>query len=352
LGDEDDELDVKLVDVLAKPALWWSLVLLFAPFMRHFYLVIREKAYAGAGFHRTVRELLTDGGPDGSGPRFACTAAMYGLIIDTLAFVYGFPNPVEMAQAGLVALDVGFGMGGFTLMLVILGMIVHACEKDQEPYKIVQQLVVKLDRSFKGASAVKSQTLTSAELIKALRVIFVPWTIHQPRLYHLDVRHNTVIGPSMVHFIFLLLGCNNITVLNGLHAFILMKELPEKGVIIVIQCFDRGQKSYIKKIGLLNPDDSNLVIMRDGKPFNISSPVGSAGHCKQFLMIHADKAVQERVRKNIQDMEDLFPPDHPKDYFTRPDENDDDVESEEELEGSDAEGGGGGGGGGGYYEPE
>jgi hypothetical protein len=275
---------------------------------------------------KTVRELLTDGGPDGSGPRIPCTAAMYAHILETIMRDYNFASLVEFAHAGLVALDVGFGMGGFTMLLVVLGITVHGCEKDQEPWKVVQRVQLSLGKAFKGSDGVKSQTLTKEDYSRVARAMTVPWTIHQPNLQHLDVRANTFAGPSMSHFIFILLGCENKSVLNALHAFLLMDRLPERGVLIAIEFFTSKQHEWLKKIGLLDEDEGNVVLTADGIPFSFSKLVG--GRCKHFLIVRGKEKQQETMQEKTKYMIEEFPPDYPGTHFVAEHEV---MESEQEV---------------------
>lgn len=217
VANEDERLELSLLDVTNLPPLWFCHAVLQLEFLRHLYFVVRDRGYDAAGITRDVRELLTDGGPDGSGPRYPCTASLYAAILITIAHYYGFKTLDQLAGGRFNALDIGFGMGGFTLLLMVLGVTVYGCEKDEQPYSIVTKVVANFPKAFKTpVNKCRPQAITKTDFFKVQRPIQIPWTIHQPQLFHLDVRDQTFTGPSMVHFIFLLLGCNDKSLLNGL----------------------------------------------------------------------------------------------------------------------------------------
>jgi hypothetical protein len=314
--EEDQDLTVKLVHVVETPALWWSLVLTMVPFLRHLYFCVRDRGYDAGGMNRAVRELLQDGGPDGSGPRIPCSGIMYASIMATIIRHYDLASLVEFAHSGFTALDVGFGMGAFTMLLVMMGIKVHGCERDEATYKNVSKAFVLFEKAFKSSTGeMKGRTISADNHTKALQSIQVPWRIQPPKLSCLDVQETTFTGPPMVHFIFLLLGCRNKTVLNGLHAFILMKTLPERGVIIAVELFNKAQKGFLKKIGLLDNDDANLMRQEDGSPWHVIGLVGASP--KIHLVINAKEKQQTRVRQRITYWRGDFPDDFPPDYFNR-----------------------------------
>jgi hypothetical protein len=340
---EDEDLDIKMTEVIAVPGLWCSTALVRRNFIRHFYFVVRDRAYDGAGKSKQVRQLLQDGGPYGNGMKTPCTASMYGRIIDTVTFVLGYNNLVDFGQSGTVVMDIGMGLGAFTILLVVLGLIVWGCEKDLDPYKLVVELITKLDRSFKTGTSKGGMKIDKQELTRAPRPFLVPWRITNPSLHHLDVRRNAFVGPSSVDVILALLGCDNDTVINCLHAFLRADPFPARGIIFVIECYQKGQLQFLKKLGVIDEDEGNIVKQRDGSPFKISDLVGDTRR-KLFIMAKLEEHHQDKVWDNVKYMRDKFPPDfqsHPRFEASSDEssENEDDMAAEEgrESEGEAAE---------------
>jgi len=68
--------------------------------------------------------------------------------------------------------------------------------------------------------------------------------------------------------------CHDDTLLNSSHPVLTMLDLPPQGVLCYIELANKGQQAYLKEIGILREDESNLLQIDRGA-FALSSLVGA-----------------------------------------------------------------------------
>jgi hypothetical protein len=213
--------------VLRQPQKWWNYLTITQAFLRLFILWAMQLIFSAAGITRELKDLMLVSGPDGTGMKLECTAALYALVLASICREYRFANLVELATASLTVVDIGMGLGGFTMVLVILGFKVWGVEKDHEPFKTVCQLALKRSLVLRGEEGkckpVKARDLDSWPYT-------LPWRFHQPAFKLQDVRNKTFAGnPTRTNVIIALHGGLNPTLVNSFHALAMMLILPPMG---------------------------------------------------------------------------------------------------------------------------
>jgi len=175
-GKGTNEEDLVIPSVLKQPSRWWNFRTVKQAYLRLFILWAMAIIFKSGGMNKELTDLRMVSGPDGSGLKFECTAALYALVILSICREYQFANLVELATASLAVVDIGMGLGGFTIILVLLGLKVWGVEKDLESFKTVSKLALHRSIAFRGEGKVKPVKPKDLDVWP----YHLPWRFQQP----------------------------------------------------------------------------------------------------------------------------------------------------------------------------